>query len=271
MTIAILGCGYVGSAVGSALAALGHEVIGTTTTPARTGELEGLGIAPAVLTLADGARLAPLLADRELVVLTVAAGRRGGNYREVYFEGVGHVLAALADSRVEHVVYTSSTAVYAQDDGQWVDEDSPTEPTSERGRVLLAAENRLLEGARRSGRTATVLRLSGIYGPGREPVDWVRRDAGGARSDGDAYLNLVHRDGIVQACCRLVEVRYDGVLNLSEDSPRPRRDVYDRLLAAEGLAAIRWVDREGSISRGKRISNARLKRVLGINLSPVSD
>ena len=266
MKIAILGCGYVGSSVGSALVARGHEVTGTTTTPARAGEIEKLGMTPAVLSLCETATLAALLADREMVFLTVSAGRRGGDYRAVYLEGVEQLLTSLAGSKVEHVVYTSSSSVYGQQDGDWVDEDSPTEPASERGQILLAAERRLLEGTEQDGRSATVLRLTGIYGPGRDPIDWARRDAGGERGDGAVYLNLIHRDDIVEACAQLATVRYHGVLNLTDDAPLPRKALYDRLLAEEGLPAIQWTKDERPAKRGKRIRNTRVKRVLGFKL-----
>ncbi len=264
--VAIVGCGYVGSALGAELVRRGHDVAGTTTTPARTRELGELGLTPAVVELSQVDRVHELLANRETVFLTVAAGGKHERYREVYLEGVQHLIRALEGTAVRHVVYTSSTGVYGQTDGQWVDETSPTEPSSERGRVLVAAETALREGTRRLGITGTVVRLAGIYGPGRGPINRVRGYAGQERDDGEAYVNLIHRDDIVRALAALMDRPYAGVLNLADDRPVLRRAYYDALLASLGLPPIRWVRPEAPVDRGKRVRNDRIKAALGLTL-----
>lgn len=264
--VAIVGCGYVGSALGGALVADGHDVLGTTTSDERHEELSQLGIRPAVARVEDVDRLKTLLADRDTVYLAVAAGGRSRDYRSVYLAGVRNVLQAIGGSRVCHVVYTSSTSVYGQDDGSWVDEDSPTEPLTENGRVLVEAEHTLLDGTRAAGITGTVLRLSGIVGPGRGPANRVVHYAGQVRTDGEGYVNLIHRDDIVAALRRLLDVPYHGVLNLSDDAPVTRRAYYDRLIAEARVPPIEWRAPEQSDGRGKRVRNDRIKTVLGLHL-----
>ena len=266
MNIAIIGCGYVGSALAQALGRAGHDVLGTTTRPERADELRALDIPSAVVMLDEVSAVASLLGDREVVYLTIAAGRKDSDYRRVYVEGVGCLLNAVNDTPVKRIIYTSSTSVYAQDDGSWVDETSPTEPTSHRGRLLLEAERRLLDGAEPLGVVATVLRLTGIYGPGREPASWLARCAGQERSDGDGYLNLIHRDDIVAALTALLDIPYRGVLNLNDDAPRTRRDFYDRLAAASDVAPVRWTSSSESPTLGRRVRNDLVKRTLGMVL-----
>lgn len=274
--VAIIGCGYVGMAAGRALFQAGHSVTGTTTTRERVAEIAACGIDPAVLDVADVPRSRAILATRDAVILCVGAGRGRRDYRAVYLAGVTNVLAAVQGSAVTRVIYTSSTRVYGQDDGSVVTENSSTIPVDEDGRTLLAAEQALLEGAARlpafvardrSKRlTATVLRLGGIYGPGRDPRERLAGLAGQVRDDGEVFVNLVHVDDIVAALVRLVSVPYHGVLNLCNDCPVLRRVYYDALLRKAGLAAIEWQGAADAAPRGKQVSNALLKRVLGLVL-----
>jgi len=108
--------------------------------------------------------------------------------------------------------------------------------------------------------------LAGIYGPGRGPQNRLPQLAGQVCTDGDVYLNLIHVDDIVAALRRLIDLAYEGVLNLSDDEPTTRRDYYDRLMADAGLAPIRWESDASNTKRGKRVSNERIKRDLDLHL-----
>ena len=324
-SIAVIGCGYVGSALGEALVRAGHDVAGTTTTPARTQELQQLGIRPYVLRVADHKALHTMLTDREVVYLTVAPTHPSKDYRDVYLVAARNLVDALHGTSVTRIIYTSSTRVYDESDGGWVNEDSSTDtvgpatqrtvevpprPTDvralparksctdqidEQAWVLLEAERILLEGVRshpceappnsdkmgdelgeadtsgpgrESGRvtTTTVVRLSGIYGPGRDPLARIRGLSGTQRDDGDAYVNMIHRDDIVGALVSLLGVEHHGVLNLSDDGPITRRDYYDRVLNQAGLPLVDWKTCGMSSPRGKRVQNERIKRLLNLTL-----
>lgn len=272
-SIAIVGCGWLGTALGLRLRndfrARGESatIIATTTTPARTTELEKLGFLPKVVRAEDVEQLRDAIAPCETVFLLVAAGRsRGQSYEQVYVGGARALAEVLSDTDVGTIIYTSSTSVYAQDDGSWVDEASPAEPTSDNGRALLAAEQILLTEGERLGRSVTVLRLAGTYADDRGPQRFLDRFAGTVRENGDAYLNLVHRDDIVQALTRFAANPQHGVFNLADDVPTSRRDFYSPLLRQAGLPPIQWRDSTDACGRGKRVSNARIKKALGLVL-----
>lgn len=263
--IAIVGCGYVGSALAKALVEKGHVVVGTTTSAQRRAALGALGIEPVVVEVDEVDRLRGALADCTVVYLTIAPRHRGEPYTEVYVKGVERLLAAVAGTAVERIIYTSSTRVYGQDTGEWVDETSPTEPGDEKGGILLQAEQRLLSGAEALGLGATVLRLCGIYGPGRDVSAHISRYAGVERHDGEKYVNLIHLEDITAALCRLVDVAYHGVLNLADDRPLKRRDYFNRLLAKAGMPPVQWTA-SADTGLGKRIRNDLVKRTLSLAL-----
>ncbi|MCO6435761.1 MAG: SDR family oxidoreductase [Phycisphaerae bacterium] len=267
--IAIIGCGYVGSALGKHLAAAGHDVLATTRSRDRLPDLSALGLRPAVLDVVDVAAMRSLLADRHAVFLTVAAGAYDADYRAVYLRAAQSLAEVLPDAPVRRLIYTSSTSVYAQNDASWVDEDSPAEGAREGGKVLVEAEKVLLgiPAARPANRplSVSVVRLTGIYGPSRDHLARIHSAAGATRDDGNAYVNMVHRDDIITALVALLDTDHHGVLNLSGDRPMLRREYYDRLLAAAGLPPVTWTDGNTS-PRGKRVRNDRIKLLLGLTL-----
>lgn len=269
--VTILGCGYVGRALAARLA---HEpgvsrVIATTTTPGRVADLERLGLEPVLVTLGEGRGLGDAIGEARVVYFTAAPGS-SGDYSAVYRDGTRQLLRAAEGTAVRRILYTSSTAVYVQDDGSWVDETAETAPTTERGRILLDAESTLLDGAAALGVSATVLRLAGIHGPGRGPQNVAARLAGTRRTDGESYLNLIHRDVVVEALLRLRATDHQGVLNLADGRPRTRRAYYDTLLARQGLPPVRWEPpvEGGPAGRGRRIDSRRIQELLGIDLVP---
>jgi nucleoside-diphosphate-sugar epimerase len=269
--VAIVGCGYVGRALGCRLLAASDvtHVVATTRTRANVAALAELGLEPMVADLGDVSALRRAIETARVVYFTAAAKTRT-DYAAVYREGLRNLLLACEDAAVGRIVYTSSTAVYAQRDGSWVDEDAEATPTTEHGRILREAESLLLGLAPAQGIAATVLRLAGIHGPGRGPQNAIARFAGSTRTDGDAYLNLVHRDVVVDALARLRTLDHQGVLNLADGRPRTRREFYDPLIAQQGLPPVRWEpNADDPIDRGRRISSRRIQELLGLDLHPV--
>ena len=186
----IAGCGFVGTRLGLDLAAEGHEVWGLRRDPS--------GLPPTIrrlrADLTKPAMLQDLPADLGLVFFTAAPDQHDDDgYRGLYVEGLRNLVQALRvqGQQPDRLLFTSSTAVYSQNTGEWVDEDSPTEPRNFAGRRLLEAEHLLLT----SPFPSVVVRLAGIYGPGRgRLVESVRNGTAAYRDGPPVYTNRIHRD-----------------------------------------------------------------------------
>lgn len=273
MTTLIVGCGYLGRRVGRRLAERGVRVVGTVRTASRAEELAGRrGIEPRILDVLDPASLDGL-PDAERVLYCVGFDREAGaDRRAVVVEGLRNVLGRLA-GRVRRLVFAGTTGVYAQDDGGWVDEDSPTEPRQESGRVALEAESLVREYSAR-GSPPLILRLAGLYGPGRV----IRREALARGEpivgDPERYLNLVHIDDAARAAeAALMAEGVAGILNVADDRPRPRRRYYEFAASLLGGPRPRFVPPEpghpaaGREEANRRIANGRMKAALGLSLA----
>ncbi len=270
MRVLIVGCGYVGQAAGARLAAAGCAVHGLRRSAAGHAELRALGITPAPADLTDRDSLRSLAGPWDWVVNCVSAGGGGADqYRRVYVEGMRNLLGWLADHPPRKLVYTSSTSVYGQDDGSAVDETSATEPPAETGRILLEAERMLLESARTGKIPGVVLRVAGIYGPGRGY--WLKQFLTGAAPPEDAgqrIINMIHRDDVAGAIVAALERGPAGeIYNAVDDEPATPGAVFEWLSKTAGRAprsaeaAQTFNAKRGWSS--KRVLNHKLRRELG--------
>jgi nucleoside-diphosphate-sugar epimerase len=259
MTILLAGCGDLGTEAGLRFAAAGHRVVGWRRSPDKLPPaIEG---AAANLSTAE---LPPVPADTTAVVIAVAADASTEEaYRSAYLDGVAHVLDALDRDRVtpERVLFVSSTAVYGDAGGGWVDESTTPEPGGFSGRIMREAEEHLLKRLHGTGTTPVVLRLGGIYGPGRTRlIDQVRTGAA-VIPDQPRYTNRIHRDdaaGAIVHLCTMNAVPSPAYLGVDND-PAELGDVL-RFLAAELGLDVPPTDSLGSARGGnKRCSNALLR------------
>lgn len=202
----IVGCGDIGSGLAERLVAAGHRVVGLKRTPPRA-PVEGIDYRCIDITQRQTVAVLPTDFDQVCVILT--PGQRDvAAYRAIYLSGVKHLLDhfARAGSR-PHWLFVSSTSVYGQDRGEWVDEDSPAEPRTETAQVLRAAEVQVL--AHQPGNT--VVRFSGIYGPGRERLLHALVAGAPVQYAPPIYTNRIHRDDCVGMLMFLLEQRFKGV------------------------------------------------------------
>lgn len=266
MRILIIGCGYVGKVLGRRLAGAGHEVTGVRRSAEGDAELRAAGIVPVHADIGRREELEGIGADFEAVV-NLASSTRGGveEYEAVYLRGTRNVLEWLKGRGTRRYVYTSSTSVYAQNDGSWVTEESAAEPESETSRVLRETERCLME---QSAIPATVLRTSGIYGPGRGHLfkQFVKGEAV-LREDGSSFINMVHVEDVAGAIERcLGEGVAGGVYNLTDDKPVTQREFFEWLAGQLGRPMPPSAPPDPNRKRGltnKRLSNARLKAATG--------
>lgn len=254
----IAGAGYVGSELARILVAAGDEVtvLRRSATPPPAGALAFRA------DLAEPGALAAL-APADLVFYTAAADARDdAAYERAYVTGVARLVERLA--RWPHpprrLLYVSSTAVYAQACGEWVDETSPAEPAGFAGRRLLEGEARALA----APFPASVLRLGGIYGPGRTSL--IERTLRGDSRGASRFTNRIHRDDAAAALAHLAALPAPAACHLGVDcEPAPEAEVLGWLAARLGVRLATTDDTPASAraetrgARGnKRCSNARL-------------
>jgi len=265
----IFGCGYLGARAAALWHEAGDAVYAVTRDAKRAGEFTRHGWRPIVANVLDPQSLRNL-PPADTVLFAVARGRGSDvSIERLYVDGLRNVLAALPAAS-GRFIYISSTGVYAQDDGSWVDESSPTVPQREGGIASLAAEQLLAADAR--GPHSIVLRMAGLYGPGRVP----RRDdllAGRPLADpGDGWLNLIHIDDAARVIVAAADSAVTGVVNVSDGHPVLRPEYQQevaRLLNAPPPKFEPPADSSPKNQRNsgsKRVSNRRLMEALSVVL-----
>ncbi len=230
--IVIAGCGYVGTALGLGLASEGHDVFGLRRDPSRLPR----SIQPLQADLGRRESLFVLPERIDFAVYCVAPDSgTDAAYRLSYLDGLERFLRALKDQgeKPQRIFFASSTSVYSQHRGEWIDEESLANPSRYAGEILVLAERLLLA----SGFDATIVLFGGIYGPGQTRlVEQVERgDA--VLGDGPYFTNRIHRDDASGLLRHLISIRAEEALYLGVDcEPADEADVL-RFLAEELGAA----------------------------------
>jgi nucleoside-diphosphate-sugar epimerase len=263
-TLLSLGHGYSAQALARLLVPRGWQVIGTTRDPARARALAAEGVEPLAW---PAATLVPALA-RATHVLCSIAPEAGGD------PVLARHGAELAAARPVWAGYLSTTGVYGDHAGGWVDEETPPAPTSARGRARLAAEAAWAA----TGLPLHVFRLAGIYGPGRSAFDRLRDGTATRIIKPGQVFSRIHVDDIAQAlAASMAAPRPGAVWNLADDEPAPPQDVTAHAAALLGLPpppALAYAEAEAEMSPmarsfyadSKRVRNDRIKADLGLRL-----
>lgn len=261
----IVGCGYLGSRVADLWRAAGHDVWVTTRSPERARALEQSGYRPVIADVLDADAI-ECLPPVDSVLWAVGHDRRSSAaIEQVYVDGLKNVLDALPGT-LQKLIYISSTGVYGDFSGGWVTEHSPCEPERAGGRACLAAEQLLA--AHRLGSKAIVLRMAGIYGPGRLP--YLQTIAAGEplNAPAEGFLNLIHVDDAARVVLAADErAAPPRTYVVADGQPVERGEFYRelaRLLAAPPPTFNPLPDAAAShrAAANKRISNARLRAEL---------
>jgi len=254
--VLIVGCGDIGRRFSAFLPQAQYEVTGLR----RRAQEDASFVRYQSVDVTDKAHLARVLsAGFDVIVITMTPGERSdAGYELAYVQTCRHLVELLqqVDHKPRLVIFVSSSAVYGQMDGSWVDENSPTEPDSYSGKRLLEAEQIILT----SGLPATVVRFSGIYGPGRNRlIEQVRL---GKASSSSHITNRIHADDCARVLAHLVESNHTGhklhdIYLASDSAPTPMVDVVSWL--AEQMGVKDFLSPEAVNERGnKRCSNKRL-------------
>lgn len=267
--LVVFGCGYVGGELARQARGRGLAVAALTRNPAKAAALRADGIAAVEADLAGEAWHPLLPGGADFVVNCVSSGGAGvAGYRRSYVEGMRSILAWAQRQPAGTMVYTSSTSVYPQGGGARVDEAAPTAGAGETGQILVEAET-LLRDSRQARQRAFILRLAGIYGPGRHRLlDQVR--AGEVSGRAQDHLNLAHRDDICAAIWRALtapSAHGGGTFNVADDAAATRGEITGWLAGRLGVAPPRFSEAPPSGRRtttpDRIIANDRLKRELG--------
>lgn len=263
--IAILGCGYVGCALADYWQEQGHFVTGTTTNWKRVASLAGVVDQVFLMKGDDADAVQSVVEGQDTVVVSVApTGSQVADektYETTYLATAKNLVQTLKQApTVKQIIYLSSCSVYGNRQGGWVDETSPISPSEPRSQILSQAEQILLQGAS-SNQKVCILRLGGIYGPGRELINMYGGLAGMTLPGrGERFINWIHRDDIVGAIefARLNEL--EGIYNLVDDSQLTVKEQVERVCLHYGLPPVHWDSSQLSIQRKSvRISNQKLK------------
>jgi nucleoside-diphosphate-sugar epimerase len=265
----IFGCGYLGARVAQAWINRGDEVFAVTRSAERAAALQEQGIRPLIGELTGELDLTSC-EDVGTVLFAVGFDRTGAeSIHDVYVGGLQNVLNGLPTS-LGRFIYISSTGVYSQSAGEWVDEDSVCEPTREGGKACLAAEQ-LLTGSE-IGARSIILRLAGIYGPGRLPKLPDVLAGNPIASNSEGYLNLIHIDDAVQAVLAAEErIVPPDLLVVSDGAPITRGEFYRELAKLCDAPAPRFAPPHNDTtaqraSTDKRIDNQQMRERLAIEL-----
>ena len=269
----VFGCGYVGSRLAAEAAQRGFQVTAVTRSPEK---LKSLGASGAIEVI--GADLASDTWHRRIdpnpaaVVNCVASGGGGvAGYRRSYVDGMDSIARWLSRGGAAAAVYTGSIGVYPQNDGEVVDESAETGGHSPYADLLLAAETRFLAPDFRAARRF-VLRLAGIYGPGRHAfLDRILKGDDVLPGRGCDNMNAIRVEDVCAAVWAAIEGTdraAKGVYNVVDDCPAPRREVAKWLAGRLGLPEPRFEENVSgpgrrTRARNRRIANRGIKAALG--------
>lgn len=267
MHVLIAGCGWLGCAVAERLLARGDRVTGIRSDPGRAEHLRELGIEPLAVDLAEPASRTQIPKDVDAILaLQAARGEGEAAYRRAYLDANRTLLDFARQQTVRAFVYTGSTGLFGQTDGADVDELTPPQPATVSGTLLEAAEQAILAEAA-DGLPTRIVRLSGLYGPGRLwLIDRVRRGLMTMGAGDEAWMNACHQDDAVTTVLAALDRGRDGaVYHATDIEPMRRREVITFLAERLGVSAVRLETGSGLAGPNRRILATKTRQELGIS------
>ena len=275
LNILIVGCGYRGKRLAQRLIKEGHSVRGLTRSAEHAVALRKIGIAPHVGDVTKPETLRGM-GDGIDAVYHLMGSMQGTDeqLRALHVDGTRNVLAVLEGITLKRYVYESSTAVYGQIDGEWIDESAPRDPASAMGKLRVQAENILLAAYREKELPLIILRPSSIYRPEGVVNKKIREGTYVLSTDPAKVMNHIYVDDFIEImAAALTKGNAGDAYNVSDDEPKPAGDYMNLIAELMGAPAVR-VDfqspAEGCADllrkSNKRCSNAKLKADFGITL-----
>ena len=252
----VIGCGYVGEPLLKTFSDRGSKAVGVTLSEDSASKLRrnGLNVVAADIR---GLDFRECLTEKVFSLVIHCASPGGGdNYRALFEQGTMNLFATL---EIEHFLLVSSTSVYAQIDGSWVDEESAAQPERATGKVLRMTEDWVLE------RGGTVARLGGIYGPGRSvPLGRLLHGDAFIEGEGERVMNAIYRDDAVSALLLLGSLKPGGIFNVVDDDPVSQFEWFRWVSQRVEKSMPPFGPRDFARKRAwtnKKVSNAKLRRL----------
>ena len=265
----VFGLGYSARAVVARMRPKLEAVWGTTRDPERLVEIEASGVTPILFDGATGPSLIGGLGDADLVLVSIPPDAAGDPV-------LRHFRTDLAAAQPKSVVYLSTVGVYGDRGGAWVEETSECRPVSQRSRERVAAEAAWLEFSEEARVPVAIIRLAGIYGPGRGPFEKIRRGTARRIVKPGQVFNRIHVDDIARIVAAAFEHHAKGIFNGVDDEPAPPEDVLSYAAELLGLppppetpfdqAELTPMARS-FYGESKRVGNAKIKRELGVRFA----
>ncbi|MCP4995029.1 MAG: SDR family oxidoreductase [Gammaproteobacteria bacterium] len=273
MKLIIFGCGYLGSRLAQWRLQKGDEVVGIVRSGGSVERLQELAIVPLRADLDSDAL--PSIPLRDASVFYFAPPPREGEEDS----RLRRLIAAFErQDSPRRLVYLSTTGVYGDCAGEWVDEKHPVNPVVPRAMRRWDAEQVLQQWRQRTGGELVILRVAGIYGPGKLPLDRLKRGVPMVQASEAPFTNRIHIDDLVQACSAAMDRGRDGeVYNLSDGQPGTMTDYFNQIADLAGLPRppqIFLAEGEGQLSAGmmsymresRRLDNRKMLQELGVEL-----
>lgn len=271
----IIGCGDIALRAVKRLLPAFH-IYALTRSAERADELRGLNITPIVGDLDQPETLSKLAGLAHSVLHFAPPQNAGEADRRTQ-----HLLAALGKGEIlpQRLVYISTTGVYGNCDGNWVDETRRTAPSTARAKRRLSAESQLRQWGIKRGVTVSILRVPGIYSQDRLPLARLKTDTPTLVASEDSYTNHIHADDLARiAAAAMFRGRPGRVYNTADDSNLKMGDWFDFLATRFNLPKPRRVTRAEAqtqmpenllsfLNESRRISNKRVKRELRVKLT----
>ncbi|MEO0869984.1 MAG: SDR family oxidoreductase [Cyanobacteria bacterium J06642_11] len=258
--VAVIGCGYVGKEVARLWQQQGVTVTATTTSPERVEELQTVADRVRVLKGTDPGAIQDCLVDQEVALVCVGS-KRGATYGETYLDTAKTLAEVLPNTRVRQLIYTSSYSVYGQHHGATVTEETTVQPATANGEIIAETERTLLGLSGVNNLKVCVLRLGGIYGPGRTLARIYSRAAGQTRPGAGAeWANWIHRSDIVGAIAFARSHQLSGIYNLVQDEIPKVHELVAEVCDRNNLDPVQWDPSQPSIRPyNAKVSNAKIK------------
>lgn len=270
--IVIAGCGYVGSRLAEAVKGRA-EIECLVRSKKRLQHCHDLGFKAYRLDLDHPQHLRLDLAKSTVFYLVPPPGRGQIDLR------LRHFLEAIDGSALpDRIVYLGTTGVYGNCQGAWVDESRTPAPTADRAKRRLDAEQQLLRWQQQTGKALVRLRVSGIYGPGKLPLDRLRQQKPMIAADQAPWTNRIHADDLVQACiAAMLKGKNGAIYNLSDGQPGKMTDYFNRvadyarlprppIIPPEQAGSELTPGMRSYLAESRRIDNRLMREELGVKL-----